>query len=325
MNTDLRKYFRAAAIVDALGRLPELKTPIMDKFFSDVRNVPKPIIGIKDMGLPTGNVPVVRRGSSSIPLAGQDGKLSFVEPQPVNPSDFVSGADLNNLRAMNETSIQQEIDNIIDRLRRASRATAEALAAQALTGKIAYWMRGGPGDLLAYEVDYGTIGTATISTKFDASGAKLSDVIKGISLMLAELKKKSDGNNISILAGMDVFAVLCDLVGAVGNASVASAAADGLMIGGGLKIELDASTYKNLQSKAAVPVVPAKSLLIVDKGAGHKMIYAGLDSIESGQTALPFFVTYEETKDPSGIKVIGESKPLPVVNVNGLVKAQVLT
>jgi len=31
------------------------------------------------------------------------------------------------------------------------------------------------------------------------------------------------------------------------------------------------------------------------------------------------------SKDPSGVKVIGESKPLPVVNVNGIVKAQVLT
>ena len=107
--------------------------------------------------------------------------------------------------------------------------------------------------------------------------------------------------------------------------SVAQATASGISIGGGFTIQLFGASYTNLTTKAAIPVVPLKHLLVVDKQAGHKMLYAALDSIDAGQQALPFFATYENLKDPSGVKVIGESKPLPVVNVAGIVKAQVLT
>lgn len=326
MNLDLKKYFTPQAIVATLERLPSLKTPTMDLLFPVTQNVPRPIIGVKDLGLPIGNIPVVRRGTQSYPISGSSGSISFIEPQPVNPSEFISGADLNNLRMMNESSIQQEIDNIFDRLRRACRATAEALSVQALTGSINYYMRADGGANIPYEVEYGTIGDASnnVAKKFDAADAKISDVVKGIAAILEVLKDKVDGNDIEILAGFDVFAVLCDLAGALSNSSIAQASATGLNVGGGFTIRLFSNTYKNLDSGASVPVVPAKHLLVVDKQSGFKMLYAALDSMEAGQQAMPFFATYEEKKDPSGVNVIGESKPLPVVNVNGIVKAKVL-
>jgi len=269
----------------------------------------------------------VRRGTASYPLGVADGGINFIEPQPVNPSEFMTGADVNNLRMLNESSIQQEINNVFDRLRRACRATAEALAIQSLTGKISYYMRGDGGGTIPYEVEYGTIGdaSANVVTKFDATGAKISTVIKGIAAILEVLKENVDGNDIEILAGFDVYAALCDLVGAAANRAVADASANGISIGGGFTIRLFSNTYKNLSTGASVPIVPAKHLLVVDKQAGFKMLYAALDSMEAGQQALPFFATYEEKKDPSGINIIGESKPLPVVNVKGIVKAQVLT
>ena len=327
MELDLRKFFTVDAIVNSLSRLPELKTPVMDLLFSDRRNVPRPVVGTRDLGLNPGNLPVVRRGSQSYPMSASDGSVTLIEPQPVNPSEFLSGADLNNLRSLNSSSIQQEIDNIIDRLRRGCRATAEALAIQSLTGKINYYMREGGGNLVPYVVDYGTIGDASakVTKKFDAVDAKISTVIKAISEILDVLKKKVDGNDVAIFAGFDVFSVLCDLAGAQANTSVAQATASGISIGGGFTIQLFGASYTNLINKGAVTVVPAKHLLVVDKQAGHKMLYAALDSIDAGQQALPFFATYENLKDPSGVKVIGESKPLPVVNVSGIVKAQVLT
>lgn len=328
MELNLRKYFTPQAIVETLGRLPALTTPVMDLLFRDTRNIPRPVIGVRDFGFNPGNVPVVRRGSVAYPLSGSDGSVTYIEPQPVNPSRFISGADLNNLRSANESTIRQEIDNIIDELRRACRTTAEALAVQSLTGAINYWMRSGGGALEPYTVEFGTIGDASagVAKKFDAAGAKISDVVKGIAGVLAELKKrKVDGNDVAILCGFDVFATLCDLAGAQANASVAQAAANGISIGGGFTIQLLAATYTNLATKAAVPVVPLKNILVIDKQAGHKMIYAGLDSLGSGQQALPFYADYEETKNPSGANIIAESKPLPVVNTQGIVKAQVLT
>jgi len=328
MDLNLRKYFTVAALVDLLGRLPNLSTPVIDLLFGDTRNIPRPLIGVRDFGFTPKNIPVVRRGSVAYPLTGGEGTVNFIEPQPVNPSRFISGADLNNLRSANESSIQQELETIIDELRRACRSTAEALSVQSLTGKINYWMRSGGGALEPYEVEYGTIGNASsaVTKKFDASGAKISDVVKAVAAVIDVLKKRNvNGNDIAIFSGFDVFAVLCDLAGAQSNASVATAAADGISIGGGFKIQLLAASYTNLANKQSVPVVPEKNILVIDKQAGHKMIYAGLDSLGSGQQALPFYADYEETKNPSGVNIIAESKPLPVVNVQGIVKAQVLT
>lgn len=328
MNLDLKKYFTPQAIVNSLASLPALKTPTMDLLFSNTQNIPRPIIGYRDLGLPVGNIPVVRRGTASYPLGVTDGSINFIEPQPVSPSEFLKGSDVNNLRMLNESSIQQEINNVFDRLRRSCRATAEALAIQSLTGKINYSMRAEGGALIPYEVEYGTIGdaSANVTTKFDAVGAKSSTVIKGLAAILEVLKAQGvDGNDIEILSGFDVFSALCDLAGATSNRSVMEATAAGISVGGGFTVRLFANTYKNLSTGAAVPVVPAKHLLVADKQAGFKMLYAALDSMEAGQQAMPFFATYEEKKDPSGINIIGESKPLPVVNVKGIVKAQVLT
>ncbi|HOX30910.1 MAG TPA: major capsid protein [Spirochaetales bacterium] len=325
---NLRKYFTPEAIVATMTRLPELKTPIMDLLFSDVRNIPRPVVGAKDLGLNPENLPVVRRGTHSYPMKASGGSITLIEPQPVNPSEFISGADLNNLRSFNETSIQQEIDNIIDRLRRGCRATAEALAIQSLTGKIAYWLQGEGGVLEDYEVEYGSIGDASadVPKKFDATGAKISDVIKAVEAIVLRLKAQGvDGNDVLLGCGFDVFAVLCDLVGDIKNSSIAVVSTSGISFGGGFTIQLLPQTYRNLETRAADPVIPAKHLLVVDKGAGHKMLYAGLDSLGAGQQALPFYADYEEKKDPSGVNVIAESKPLPVVNVKGLIKAQVLT
>jgi hypothetical protein len=328
IELNLRRYFTPQAIVDTLGRLPDMRTPIMDLLFSTTRNIPRPVVGVRDFGFVPINQPVVRRGSGSQPITGASGSVDYIEPQPVNPSEFISGADLNNLRSANESSLQQEIDNIIDSLRRACRATAEALAVQSLTGKINYWMRAAGGAFEPYEVDFGTIGNAStaVTKKFDAADVKLSDVVKTVSGILEVLKKrKVDGNDVALFAGFDVFAALLDIAGAQSNSAIVQASASGIVIGGGLTVQLLGSSYTNLASGAAVPVVPAKHLLVVDRQAGHKMIYAGLDSVPADGQALPFYADYEETKDPSGVKIIGESKPLPVVNVQGIVKAQVLT
>jgi hypothetical protein len=144
--------------------------------------------------------------------------------------------------------------------------------------------------------------------------------------ILESLKARGvDANDVLFLVGYDVYAALCDIAGAQANSSLVTTGLDGISIGGGLKFTLLNATYTNLKTKASVPVIPAKHMLIIDRQAGHKLLYAALDSMEAGLQAMPFFVTEEITKDPPGTKLIGESKPFPVVNIRGIAKAQVLT
>lgn len=321
---DLSKFFTREAIIDVLSRLPELKTPVMDLLYTDRRNHPFPVVGYRDLNLPAGNIPVVRRGSQSYPLNPTDGKISMIEVQPVNPSVYLSAADLNNMKLLDPQGQQVYIDNQIDNLRRACRATAEALAAQSLTGKIAYPLRADGGTYLTYEVDYGTPVSVTVTKKWDDANTKVSDIVKSLGQIMDELKKTAPAMDVVFLCGFDVYAALVEKIGALPNSAIAQVGADYISIGGVAKIQLLAANYIDLTTGNAVSSIPAKTILAVDRSSGFKLLYAALDQMETGLVALPFFARPVPTQDPSGVKIVAESKPLPVPNVKGIVKAVVL-
>lgn len=322
---DLKKFFTREAIVDTLQRLPELRTPVMDLIYPNRVNHPFPVVGYKDLGLPAGNIPVVRRGSQSYPLVPKDGSVTMIEVQPVNPSVFLSAADLNNLKLLDPQGQQQYIDNQIDTLRRACRATAEALAAQSLTGAISYPLRGEGGAFLTYDIVYGTPASVTESKKWDESTTKISDIIKTLGKMMDTLKKTAPAMDVMFLCGFDVYAALVEKVGALPNSAVAQVGADFISIGGVAKIQLLPATYIDLTTGQAVSAIPAKTVLAVDRSSGFRLIYAALDNLEAGLVALPFYAQPVNMQDPSGVKIVAESKPLPVPNVKGIVKAVVLS
>jgi hypothetical protein len=322
---DLKKFFTREAIVDTLQRLPELKTPVMDLLYTDRRNHPFPVVGYRDLNLPAGNIPVVRRGSQSYPLTPTDGKISMIEAQPVNPSVYLSAADLNNLKLLDPQGQQAYIDNQIDNLRRPCRATAEALSAQSLTGKIAYPLRADGGAYLTYEVDFGTPASVTISKKWDDANTKVADIVKSLGQIIDTLKKTAPAMDVQFLCGFDVYAALVDKIGALPNSAIAQVGADYISLGGVAKIQLLSANYIDLTTNEAVSAIPAKTILAVDRSSGFKLLYAALDQMDAGLVALPFYAQPVTTQDPSGVKIIGESKPLPVPNVKGIVKAVVLT
>jgi hypothetical protein len=322
---DLKKFFTLQAVVASLGRLPELKTPVMDLLYTRRINHPFPVVGARDLALPPGNIPVIRRGTQSFPLVPKDGSITMIEVQPVSPSIFLTAADLNNLKMLESTGIQQLVDNQIDTLRLTCRLTAEALAAQSLTGAISYAMRGEGGGMLKYEVEFGTPATVTIAKKWDDVATKIGDIIKSLGEIVDKLKKTSPGMDVVFLTGFDVYAALVDKVAALNNTAVAQVGPDFISFGGVAKIQLLSANYTDLITKQTVSAIPAKTVLAVDKSDGFRMIYAALDNMDAGLVAMPFFAQPIESKDPSGVKVLGESKPLPVPNVKAIIKAVVLT
>jgi hypothetical protein len=322
---DLKKYFTREAVVGTLGRLPELKSPVMDLLYTHRINHPFPVVGARDLGLPPENIPVIRRGTSSYPLVPKDGSITMIEVQPVSPSIFLTAADLNNLKMLESTGIQQLVDNQIDTLRRTCRLTAEALSAQSLTGAISYAMRGEGGAMLKYEVEFGTPATVVITKKWDDVATKISDIVKSLGEISDKLKKTSPGMDVVFLTGFDVYAALVDKVAALNNTAVAQVGPDFISFGGVARIQLLSANYTDLITKQTVSAIPAKTVLAVDKSNGFRLIYAALDNMDAGLVAMPFFAQPIDSKDPSGVKVLAESKPLPVPNVKAIVKAVVLT
>lgn len=325
MNLDIRKFFTREAIAKSLQAMPELSTPVIDLLFPPTARVnhPLPIIGVDDLGLPMGNIPVVRRGAPSIGLKPDDGKISIIEPQPVSGNTFLDAATINTLSTMTGEGVQQLIDNRINNLRQVVRQTAEALAAQVLTGKINYPMKGDGGVNLAYQVDFGTPASVTVAKKWDDGATKLADIIKSMGEIVNKMKSNGYGRDVRFLCDYDVFAALVDKVGAVNNSALASVDADGIRIGN-LKVSLMPASYTDLATGNLVSGIPAKSIVAIDLSAGHRLFYASVDDLDANFQGLPFFSKPIKSDDPSGYRIIGQAKPLPVVNTKGIVKASVL-
>ena len=68
----------------------------------------------------------------------------------------------------------------------------------------------------------------------------------------------------------------------------------------------------------------AKRICAVAIDAPFVFYYLAIDDIDAGLLPMPFFASPEKKKNPSGIEVVGRSKPLPVPVPKAICWAQML-
>jgi len=71
--------------------------------------------------------------------------------------------------------------------------------------------------------------------------------------------------------------------------------------------------------------VSDKDVMMIATDAGHRLVYCALDDLDANLQPLPFFAKPIPIKDPSGYKLIGESKPFPIPNTEGICEATVVS
>lgn len=323
MEINLRQYFTPAAVAGSLKTLPELESFILDLIYAQRINHQLPVLGVEALLDVSNNVPVVRRGTAAYPLTAGSQSITYIEPQPVELASFVSASELNNLKLIATDGIQSWVNQKIDQQRRSVRATTEALACQSLTGTISYPMKTSAG-LDTYTVEFGTPLTYTPSATWDASGASVGKVLKDLIGMANQIKRTSGyGSKMVYLAGEDAFVALADLV--VNNKTNIAAKVDGNGIAlAGFDVMLAQGGYTNLSSGAWTPAVAAKNVVAVAVDAPFRLFYCAIDDVDAGLVAMPFYSQAIKTTDPSGYKIIGKSKPLPVPAVKAICTAQVV-
>ena len=54
------------------------------------------------------------------------------------------------------------------------------------------------------------------------------------------------------------------------------------------------------------------------------LFYCALDSLDANFASLPFYVNAVKLDDPEGVKLVGQSRPMPVPNVDAIRKTKVL-
>lgn len=323
---DIRSLFTKEAIVRMLKSLPIIKTPVMDVIYTDRPQLPLPIVGA-DMVIETANtLPVVRRGAPSIPATGTSGEISFYEPLPVRPNRQVTGQDLNNLKVLNAVGKETWATEKTDLLRRVVRKTTEGICAVSLSGTITWPVQLEGGGFDSWVIDFGSPLSVTPSVLWSASGAKLKDVFASLQAMEEAIQEKGYGGTVEIWAGKSAYLQLFALAEAsTTTAKIRVEITDqGINVGGYL-VKRRAEKYRNPETGVMTAIIADKDVKMIATDAGHKLPYCALDDLDANLQPLPFFVKPIELKDPSGYKLVGESKPFPIPNVNGICDATVLT
>ncbi|MCL2762225.1 MAG: major capsid protein [Treponema sp.] len=322
----LKKFFVLSALVNTLNRLPPMRTFIMDLIYPEsVRwNHPKDKLAHADLGLPEKNIPLITRGSSSYPIPLDKTALKLIDPANITPSLILNAHEINEMRSLGVAQQQQLVDRKIDKLRKIVRKTTEAMAIQSITGKIAYDIRNADNTLDTYVVDFGTPKAIPIAKKWDADGTTVGDITATIGQIIDSMQETSEGTDLVYLCGFDVYSALVAKAGKLNNSDLIKVFPDHVQIGNAKFIICSAKYYSH-KIKTNVKAIPAKTVIVIAKDDAFSLAYCALDSLDSNFAALPFFINMVKKDDPEALKLIGQSRPMPIPNVDAIRTAQVLT
>lgn len=332
-NLNITGLFSAEAIRARFESFPKVVGPIMDLVYLTQDTHPLAVIGKDEIYDTLDAVPLVFRGGASVALSSAH-TGDFYEPHSIRINYGVNGAELNNLRLLDPAALDNWANGKTLRMRQLIRLQVNAMCGLALSGTLT-WPRALPaGGFEDMTFVYGTIKSVTPDKMWDAADIKIGDVVGVFDAMLDQLQAGGYGGDVVVLAGATAWKLLRSIALAVtttavkGNAGGASSALIELpdeetMIVGGYTVKRRGQTYKNPSTGAAADIIPAKKVMMVAKDAGHRLTYCAVDDLDANLQALPFFIKPIKTEDPSGWKLVAESKPFPMVNARGVCGAQV--
>lgn len=311
-----------ANYLNAYKKRKPVKMPIRQAVFG-------PAIFWQDVALPYSelkdtltNVPVVRRGSASLAVKEEDTSLKSIEVQGFVMSSMVTAAKVANLKSMGMKSAQQYFSVINDNFQRRVDKGIEAMCAQALTGKVEYPMKTEGGAIETFEIDYGETEQYEAADDIDLSSpdTKLSAVLGLLQAMEEKIEDRGYGGDTVTYAGKLAFSYIMDIASNQNTRNVPVTITESQIVIAGYKVQRMAGRYKNWVGGATemTEKVPDSSLCMVDTEAGHSFYYLAIDDMDAGLRAVPYFSKPIPQDDPSGIKVIGYSKPVPAPVVGAI-------
>ena len=324
-NIDLKAFFTMNANIERLKRLPELKTPVMDLVYPNNRrtNYPKSIIAAEDLPKEIKNIPVINRGTEAV-IITTDSKIRGFEPFPIEASLRILASDLNDIISLGYATRQAHIDQKVERLRRITRATTEALAAQSLTGKIKYSLKSMGEDKNLYIIDYGETKTFTPRAKWNAAGITIAEIIADCLSMTDSVSGIGFGNQTVVLLNAATFAIVMKKVLESKTNILNITVNDNAINFPGFTMIRMGSTYYDYQNKKDFPVIPDNKACAIAIDAPHWLPYCAIDDIDANLAPLPFFSKAEKLSNPSAGEIYGKSKPFPVPIVDAICWAEVL-
>ncbi|MFV0261386.1 MAG: major capsid protein [Kluyvera sp.] len=318
----LRKCFGLQAVAVLLGNRKNLPSPVRSQFFMDGGQYPLASIPIAELRSVISNIPVVRRGTTAYALDRGKDSLISIEPQGIDMSDFITAAMLNNLKVLSSGGVQEYANGIMNYMMNTAQRTTEALCAQALTGFISYPMKADGGQLDTYEIDYGT--PASVPDVDLSSATTVMDFYNVLDSMYQTLQDAGYGDTMTVAAGKSAFSTALALAdNSRSNILQVKIVNQGEVNIGGYTIKLQSGKYRDINGQM-VSKIPDNALCAADPSAGANVKYLALDDIANGLQPSPFATNTDIKNNPSGLEIVGRSKPLPIVATSAICWAKVL-
>ncbi|MGL4524881.1 MAG: major capsid protein [Spirochaetia bacterium] len=317
-----KNYLTRDFVVTTLNNLPALQTPVIDGVYRRSINHASPYICLSQLSTPINNIPLAERGSQSHSLGNAE-NLEMFEPKPVRPSLFISAREMLDFHAMTGVDKETFLSGKIDLLRQACRRTAEAMAALALNGEYQYPVETLGGVELT-PIKMGQI--HIVSTEKWTSSSKIGKIIEDLENMSSIVRSQGFGSEIAFLVAPDVRQFLYEMISKLPNASglVHFDTSSQDLIFGGHRIKSLSTTYYDYTSNSVKTALEPGSIIAIDLGADHKMIYCATEDLQNQFGALPFVVSQYESPEINGLKLFGQSKPFPAPVIQAMCKSSVL-
>ncbi|AEC02038.1 major capsid protein [Parasphaerochaeta coccoides] len=331
----LKTYFTVGTITKLIERATPVRSVVFDRVFPQRTTTPFVRVRTDEILKRTGNVAVVARGSSALALGGSSRVSTEIEPMPIRLSDFITGARLNDLRSLYGTGdergqqlVTSFLDNMTLDLMRATHLTRNALCAQAIRGRIDYMMQTDGGGYERYQVAYGDgqTQTFTVEKSWNEPACSLMQIVEDLDRMETLIIQAGFSGEVHFLVGSKVFSsVAGKIAGLQNDVRIAAKVEKNTLIINGYELVKDAVTYVDRdasgQEVTKHEVGPAEIVAYAD--GVPELTYCAIDDVDGGLDALPFFSKPVKVDDPSGYKVISESKPMPLVSAKGFCWATV--
>lgn len=323
---DIRKYYNVKAIAQRLQQLPPLTSTVVDTFYGRKVNHPFDRVGRSDITAIGAPAPLIARGAPSLPVTGGVLSLDDYEPFEVANHQFFTAADMNRLRHLDELSIEARLAGVDDNLRRICRVTTEAIASVALTGTVIWPVALEGGKFEDYQVQFGSPLAFVPGKLWDAADINVRQVFDHLQEMETLVQESGYGGNVEFWAGKTAYNVLLALVETYGENPKAKLRVEvssrGISIGEFI-IKKMTETYVHPKTGAVTPKVAANKVMAFATDAVHTLFYCALDDLDARLQPMPYFSKPIDTKDPSGVKIVGRSKPFPVPVVKAICWATV--
>lgn len=305
------KYFTQAKVADIISSMSKPETPMKNLFFPAGHQKQKSsaFITVEDIQRVTGSIPLVRRGSRSYPLDGTSTVRKMIEVDGFIPSKFISAAELNTLISLgDEQSISAWINENLEYLRDRISESTETLICQALSGKIAYPIASDGSISGKEEIDLGN------PHAIDTTSLKKGDVGQlrnWLEARLTEHRKKAGAASSPVnFVGSTVYAEIVDTMTSKDNLPVVWTDT-GMKLFGKYDVRPLDTSYTLPGANQATSILGTNESRIIDLANPGDLFYLAVDDLDSKLAAMPFYAKPVNCEDPSGIKLIGYSKPLP--------------